>query len=624
MDPSLRPFDRRRGFVVCVALLILIQTALVSVSLPLSEVLTAKPILHIDYAYHAYQVHTAKILWGTHDVVGYDPYFAAGYLGGIPFNGSARIPAVISLLLADEAASFIAIKLFLLVGAILCVAAIPLACRSLDLDVRTTAVAGAFGCIVFWATAMRWYFVAGMSSYVVAAYLAVPFACWAASAVINEGWGRVLMLGFLGAFGTFCHPNFPVMAAPMILFLLAAHWRDLRIAPTAARMLALGALVVSLNSWWVLTTLAYADFFTSAKQPYQQAVDIAIPLLEPLGLARTADGGSRFYLVLIVGAGCGWLWFRRREVTTPLIATTIFFLVFAAIGSIVPAIAVLQPNRFSVFAWLVLVIPAAVGVMELCARFAKHRFRRLAIAAYLGFIALGSGFYLLETARELSPNSKGYYGTRPPEINGRGPITTELLKWVRESTNLDGRILFEQSRGRLHDGVHVAPYLAQMTGREFIGGPYPYQHFATFIDGVVFGKELKTLDPEDLRHRLRVYNVRWVICHSKAAKDFFSAVPWAKAEREAAWGGTLFRIDGQGGFFIRGEGVITERGFDSIKGKTESEGPVVLSYHWTPRLRVVPEAQLEKEWVLDDPVPFIRMPAPPKEFEIRFDARSEP
>jgi hypothetical protein len=100
---------------VLLAALVLVQAALVSVSFPLSEVLTAKPILHIDSAYHAYQIEVARILWDTHAVVGYDPYFAAGYVGGIPFNGSARVPAVLGLFLSGPAAPFIALKIFLFV-----------------------------------------------------------------------------------------------------------------------------------------------------------------------------------------------------------------------------------------------------------------------------------------------------------------------------------------------------------------------------------------------------------------------------------------------------------------------------------------------------------------------------
>jgi hypothetical protein len=470
---------------------------------------------------------------------------------------------------------------------------------------------------------MRWYFVAGMSSYVAAAYLAVPFACWTASAIIDGGWVRVALPGLLGAFGLYCHPNFPVLAAPLALILLASRRSSIVAGPALARMVGVGALALGANLWWVLITVRYPDLFASAKQPYQQIVDAMIPIKEALGVAPTADGGSRFYLVLIVGALCAQFLSSRKDATTPLIATTVFFLALGAVGSVVPAIAFLQPNRFTVFAWLVLAIPAAIGVAELCGRLRTHGLPLLPVIGSLGFIALGTGYFLVETAREISPDSKGYYGVRPPEVNGEGPITRELLEWVRNDTSSNGRILFEQSRGRIHDGVHLAPYVAQMTGRELIGGAYPYQHFATFLDGHVFGKDLRTFDPEELRRYMRVYNVHWVICHSKDSRAYFSSKPWAKLEREAAWG-ALYSVSEPGGYFVRGDGAITARSVNSIKGRAESGQPAVLSYHWTSHLRVVPEAPVEKEWILDDPVPFIRLPAPPKEFEIRFESGFAP
>ena len=86
------------GFATVIALTLVVQLVLMSISFPLGELFTATPLLHIDAAHHWYEIHLAAELAQQGKLVGYDPLFAAGYMGGIPFNTSARLPALIAAL----------------------------------------------------------------------------------------------------------------------------------------------------------------------------------------------------------------------------------------------------------------------------------------------------------------------------------------------------------------------------------------------------------------------------------------------------------------------------------------------------------------------------------------------
>src|SRR4029077_7350989 len=106
----------------------------------------------------------------------------------------------------------------------------------------------------------------------------------------------------------------------------------------------------------------------------------------------------------------------------------------------------------------------------------------------------------------------------PPQVTGEGIYTRTLLRWLRDDTKPEGRVLFEESPGRIYDGARIAGYLAYKSGREFIGGPYPFRHFAAFWDNWLFDRPISQLSPEQLDGLLRRYNIGWAIVHSPSAK----------------------------------------------------------------------------------------------------------
>src|SRR5215472_7355336 len=58
-----------------------LQFSLISFTFPISELLSGKPFLHVDSPYHQYQIYMTEQLGKQGLLRGYDPFFAAGYVG---------------------------------------------------------------------------------------------------------------------------------------------------------------------------------------------------------------------------------------------------------------------------------------------------------------------------------------------------------------------------------------------------------------------------------------------------------------------------------------------------------------------------------------------------------------
>ena len=77
-----------------------IQLALVSWTFPLSELFTDKPLFYSDAAYHWYHMQLSNNLTSMGATAGYDPYFNAGYPGGVTYGWSSKFYSALTLLLA--------------------------------------------------------------------------------------------------------------------------------------------------------------------------------------------------------------------------------------------------------------------------------------------------------------------------------------------------------------------------------------------------------------------------------------------------------------------------------------------------------------------------------------------
>ena len=200
---------------------------------------------------------------------------------------------------------------------------------------------------------------------------------------------------------------------------------------------------------------------------------------------------------------------------------------------------------------------------------------------------------------------------RLPEVRPLGEDSIWLMAWLRDRTSADYRILFENAVGRAHDGAHMAGYYAYETQREFIGGPYPFMHFASFWDGLAFGKRLADIPFERMRDYFALYNIGAIVVHSDSAKRYFDVMPGVRLDAEH---GVLraYVVDTPHSYFLSGGGRVLERGHNHLL-LTDVVGPrVVLKYHYVPGMTSDPPARIDGVYLQDDPKPFVRIENPPQ------------
>jgi hypothetical protein len=603
--------------------MVFLQILLVSVSFPLSELFTVKPLFYIDAPFHWYQMKVAVNLAKTGTLVGYDPFFGAGYPAGIMYNISAKFPALLAVLLQGRANEMIIYKVFCFVSAILAPVSLIFALRILRLSTREVFAGSVLGIILWWTSIFRWYYTAGMVSFVISSYLtilylAVMFRCWNG---IQSRSGLLFLAG-LGAFGMLLHPFFPVAISIAVLAYGALHWNSLTLRQSGMVLIGVPVFILLVSLLWLTPVFRYADVLGDEAKaaPYQKLVDVNLIWKELIGIWAGSAHGSKLYAPLAIASLWGCLWARDSMKQKLCIAFAVSggaLIVFAAVGAAVPVLDTLQPNRFAPVGYLFLVVPAALGLLNMIDSgvHAGRAAQRWGALGCIGLILVPASYAINEVRREVSSSDVGHYGLRPPEVRGLGDRSRWILAWLTRETTSAGRVLFETSKGRIHDGGHLAGYYAYTADREFIGGPYPFQHFAGFWDGWLFNRPIAQIGAEEFKKYTDLYNVGWIIAHSVESKRYFDRIPGVvpvdQFEELKA-----YRIDRKLSFFLQGAGRIKKRGHNDLLLSDLAGAAATIKYHFVPGMKSDPPATIVPVRLLDDPNPFIRILNPPTQLRL--------
>lgn len=599
---------------------LLLQGLLQSIFFPLSALVSREPLVHIDAPYHAYQMEVARQLCAERELQGWDPYFGAGQPAGVVGNASAKLQAGLACADGRPTAVWPLYKASSFSLGVIAPAALVVACMLLGLSLRSTVFVAVLAVLMWWTGGLRWYHAAGLVSYVAMAYLVIPFTIAAAQLAMLPRTGVALGLGLLAALGFWLHPLFPVAAVLLGLPLLLARWPELR-RPVWGVMALVGvaALMLALNAAWVLPTVGEKTGISNGLQ-YQAGVQVGLPFWEMLGRAGTAGGGTRLALALAIGAVLLLVLPRvaHRRVLVGLMLGAFALMTWASVGGLVSGIARLQPNRFSMLAWLVLVLPAAVGLDAALAQWRDaSRARRWVLGLMLGGAAVVVAFFVRETVREFAlPAGHARYGVAPPEVKGDGAILRSLTTFLQEQTDRSGRVLFENSLARIHDGAHIAGLLALRGDRELIGGAYPGVDVANAWDDVAFGQPLASFSPTALAERLDAYNVRWILCHRDTCRQAMSRLPGVAKVADLG-PVTAFKRAAVPGWVAEGVARVQARCHNRLELDGVQGDRVVLRYHWVPGLRSLEGGEVKPVDLVPGARPFVAIDHPPSRVTLR-------
>ena len=598
---------------------LLVQFVLMSISFPISQLLTQKPLFYIDSPVHWYLIESAKAFISSWRLVGYDPYFAAGYVGGVTFNTSGKLAAALTILLTPWLSDIVIYKLLVFVTGVLAPSCVALSARWLRLPVLASYSSTVIAVLIWWVGALRWFDTAGMVSFVLCSYVALPYAVFVVRYLtepLNQ-WALVC-LTVVGALGFFTHPHFPLLVGPLVVALAGARRHEVCRGRLIPAFIVLPALCLALNLPWIIPSFRY-ESFANLDPTYQRAVDITIIWQEALGRITNTARGSRVNSLIWFASLCmfaGRLEPRQKRIAVAIILASLFFVLFAALGAAVPLIGTAEPNRFSAPAYLYLSIPAGLGIEVVFKRLFVSRAPRWAAAAGALLLTAAIVFCIRELTRELSTADIPHHGERPPEVRGVGVNSVWILGWLERHTTNNARVLFETSKGRIHDDAHMAGYYALTSDREFIGGHYPLLHFAGFWDDYLFGRPIASLSQEEFDKYVQLYNIGWILAFSDKTKEFLDRFPEiTPLEHFGPLQGYVVR--GPHTFFIEGSGTVSARSFNRIELNHLTGQSVILKYHYVQGLQATPPAHLEPAQMLDDPVPFIRIVNPPSHLTLQ-------
>jgi hypothetical protein len=419
------------------------------------------------------------------------------------------------------------------------------------------------------------------------------------------------VLCLVGASGLLLHPLFPIPVAFGVLsyFFFENQSLNWKRAFTLGTILPVFCLLP--NLFWI------AEMFGHQRiaGPYQQIVDINIIWQEMLGRWKGNAQGSKIYAVLVLSS----LWAcvkgegSDRALSRMLMLTWFLLILMAAIGAVIPGLGETQPNRFAPVGYLMLVIPAAIGVFTMFSAAVKRSAKPIRLGAFasLAIVFLVSSYLFNEVRREVSYEDFGHYGAPPPQVAPVGDYSRWIIGWLERETSAEGRVFFETSKGRIYDGARMAGYYAYTSDREFIGGPYPFMFFAGFWDEWAFGRPLAQIAPEEFVKYLDLYNIGWVVAHSDITKQYLEKLPGVTICDEFKHV-RAYKIEKPLSYFVEGNGRIRERGHNNLVISELSGDSVTLKYHFFEGMKSNPEAKLVPIKMMDDPVPFIKIINPPE------------
>jgi hypothetical protein len=518
---------------------------------------------------------------------------------------------------------------WLKVCAFLAVAAVPwflyFTARNLWPGDELKGVAGVtalLGTAYWWNSLPREMFFYGMIGFPIACYVALcGVSVFYRMARQSNGWSSThgAWLVFALLFPSLHVQSALILAPPMVALLF--------VQPQLLRsqfiLWILGAAILSLATNWIWIGPALAHLSDDNSRSIVEQLSLFVSA-DPLTFLKDylsskhywsfrstwAEKGLRLALLgLGVMGVVQFLRGKQRTLGLMLAAALVTLFLVTYFGSLSPVLKGWQPLRFKV-ALDLFFVPAAA---YLCATWMAKRGsltprRVVPLAACLGAVAFLVNIIATESSRHMLLRT---------EIR---PEMEAIIEWIRKETPAEARVLFEESgdeSGFVYDGMYLSSLAAHRTGRQLIGGPINLyndrHHFAEFHSGKLFKKEVRRLSDEEIRNYFRLYNIGAIVSFHPASIQRLQAIPGFIKLEQRLGPVHLMKVNQPLTWFMEGNGEI-RAGINRIRATNVTGSEVVLKYHWIDGLAATPPARIVPIKLLDDPIPFIKIVNPPREF----------
>jgi hypothetical protein len=597
---------------------------------PLTSLFNTESLIDQDWGLHFHHLASLDAFWRQDRMVwGYNPFFMAGFPSNTIQDLSIKLFEFAALGLSTIILT--PIQWFKITG-YLAMASVPwtmyFAARLFfaadDSKHVVAAAASLLGTVYWWNSLPREMFFYGMIGFSAASYLSVLGVALFYRLAVHPGRCSSVHIGWL-LFAAAILPlqiQSVVSFVPPIITLLLVQPRLLNgrlIAWTASA----AAVSLVVNIAWLIPAFNHrADdvsaaiveqlpLFTSAN-PFTFLLDFIGP--HGFWTFRPAfiEKGFRLTLLVLGLAGVSQL-LRQKQRTLGIVlisAITVMFVV-TYFGALVPPIRAWQPLRFKIPFDLILAIAAAYS----CAQWSNaHRNATSGLAPLI--LACGLIAFLVNLVQTESSGKLYLRSALNPNLHA-------IVNSIARETPADSRVLFEESgdeTGFVYDGVYLSALVPHLTGRQLIGGPINLyndrHHFAEFHSGRMFKKEVQTLTDNELRNYLRLYNIGAVVAFHPASIQRLQAMPGLVTVEKRIGAVHLMKVNQPLSWFIEGEGKV-KAGLNRLELSDLRGKEVVLKYHWVEGLTASPPTKIEPVKMLDDPIPFIKLVAPPSSVSLR-------
>ena len=610
---------------------IIIATSAYSITLFLKpgDIFSSAPIYTDDYSMHLSQcISTKRFFTSFGKCWGYDPFFLAGLPRGALVNADNKAWELLFSALSPLSEG-LAFKAYL----ILFLLTYPLflygAARNFNLSRGVSVLASALGVLFFHLSIAIDLVSWGMLSYVFVCYLSVYLLSLFYKLFEDFTWKRYCIVVLLSSITFLMHILSPISLVVPFLILYAGSFTKLSFSRHMALVL-MAIIILLVNSFWLIPILQFFQDKTIRPENYTFTLQIDNPL-EPLNVylrqqqsilyRKIPQLNNTFIETIVLLFGIGGFYYMWKARSTKLMFSilggALFLFAIAYYGSHTNFFPQLQPQRFTIPLNIFLIIPASICLFLIFQSLLAGKSKP--VACFI--IALVFVLLVGPVAKPL----KAIYNYNLYRLSCDFPKPlTELLNWMQDNTSREGRILIEDSEsdtGHQFYGAHFPALFPEYVQREYLCGPrplYPIKHsYASFTSGVLFEKEVNDYSLQELMQMFDLYNVKWIICWSQESRDLFNRHPDYLVLLQEIDHFTIYKVKRTPSFFLKGAGrVQADYNRLELSQVIPHNSEIVISYHWMQGLATEPPRTLERVFIGDDPIGFIRILDPPRSLVI--------
>lgn len=567
----------------------------------ISEFLSQIPFLTQDYALHFYHtVRTGDFIAGSGEIWGYDPAFMAGYPACTVFDISFKFGEFFTYLLSSFLHPAVAFKLFV----VLTFSVIPLllffAAKNFGFTDGEALTFTLLGILYWWFSLFREMVFYGMSSYVFICYLAIYLLALLYRYLKTDYLKSYLLLTGFAPLLLLFHVLSPIIIFVPALTLLVVFKKKLK-KRTLFFLVITALLSLLFNLFWLKVFYMFRDDISTDIVKYFVSYD-------PLTFVKDYfsstfywsymkfNGKKIFALYILIFGIIGFHEWKKeeRDIFYPVLAGVLFLFFLTYFGSFLNFTADLQPYRYKLPMNLLLLLPASVVI---------RRFVMKKTIVVLSIVLLISIAPMIKAEIKKPFKIKSTYD----------PPLESLASWIRNETTNKGRILIEDSGDETdhqYYNIYFPALLPYLTGREFIGGPYPYfltkHHFSTFFSAWLFGKKITAFSSKELKGYMDLFNIKWIITFHPVSIRYFSNYPQYFRLKGRIDKFYIFEVNRQPSFFIKGSGKIRAE-LNNIYLEDLHGKEIIIKYHWFKGLTGGDGVKVSPVYYMDDPVPFIKV-----------------